>query len=1310
MKERQAPKVNDTAREKIFDKMYVNNVSKRLRELNQPTDVDRKRWIWELLQNAKDSIANNSERKTIRARILIDGDTVKFQHDGDPFTPDARYGLLYKYSEDKENAESTGRFGTGFLTTHCLSKIVSIESNMYGDGGEVIGFSVTMYRDGTNENELLEGVARMRESEKYWDPFEWTTYTYHVNTDSGRRAILLGKENFKENIAQTLLFCDEIASIELNDNGEVTTVKRVSNDGLHATFEIVSGSSTTKRMFLHYSLKKIDEDLSKKYKKERSIRLQIACEIDEKKNIISTDKKTSLFCVFPLVGIEDQLQMPFFINCPDFEPDSERQSLLLNGNNWDEEKDIITEVGINQKIMGLIPDMFDSLLVHLSSEKYNATYNLANGLKAINDHPKLDKKWYSDTIVTKLRGLLSEYAIVKMSDGSFQKLSECVFVKEKKEDKEDALFTLVSDVYPNKVVADNKQWAHSLWKEESGTLKLWGLEEFCEDIQAKEKLSGIELSVPTSKENSEPCTSEQIIQDRLSWYNRFLKFVSDENELLMKEYALLPNMNGDFLKKDTDGFKQAEGITDKVLTVLASLGEDVKPLLLHPDITTVALESKFNSISFSSKANNLAKSIIEATVNDKSGENNDNNKLRKLIPLFSITVSLGDKYDTEFIEKRKRIFEITKDLFELTEIEATIDNSFNKSAWEATDIWLTDYFIRTIEQKAKLSALPSGLGAKWLNDSISSLGISLSKMNQVAILPNQNGVFCKSQFLYIDDGIPTILKAPIFDSVGISYKQILLDSDINASSFGKTQKKTVSDFARELNDELSGSNSCDSDNKRTIRSFDLYRKYPETTLKAVAHYLIQILPEEDTDGILQKQENLRSASRFFLDESCKGHEDSVDFAEPLLWAKCNQFICKEIMSKLEEWQTIKETIKCLDSNDEELFANLNILYRHLITSRISTDNRNIIPNQEGTYSTPISLFIEGETIDKDLKDVISHVADDANNYYKILVDSRCTFTLSQKKTKADAYALIDGKIKQLYDSSSNWEDDNFKEACRILIDVWGDSHRDVFDANHFPKVFPIKDSISMNVVWTKSERQQLQHLKNALSTDDLSFLVDHSDEIKNLSVRAQELEDENERLREIIKALREGRSIDFDFDNDSDASKAKQYEAQVEAQRKLMELFPDWHFPEHYGEQDETGKPYCGSTEIVENEMGETLPIVLKSYKTKGAIFKVNTTEWNWVVKKDAKLLVYTYIDDEADIVEIPREDLIMKQPRITITFSTENLKPEQYRDRISDFASTLRHFNELHFKFVNFHVRNSAPRARDIYAIHEGVQTEQEY
>ena len=109
----------------IFHKMYLANVSNRLRELENPRDIDCKRWVWELVQNAKDSIVGDKDRDSVDIKIIVEGDSYKFLHNGSPFTMGTLTALLYKFSEGKRNdSESTGRFGTGFLTTHSLSKIV----------------------------------------------------------------------------------------------------------------------------------------------------------------------------------------------------------------------------------------------------------------------------------------------------------------------------------------------------------------------------------------------------------------------------------------------------------------------------------------------------------------------------------------------------------------------------------------------------------------------------------------------------------------------------------------------------------------------------------------------------------------------------------------------------------------------------------------------------------------------------------------------------------------------------------------------------------------------------------------------------------------------------------------------------------------------------------------------------------------------------------------------------------------------------------------------------------------------------------
>lgn len=1286
-----APKSTEKALEKLLDKMYISNVSKRLRELNQPNDIDRKRWIWELLQNAKDTITSNPDRDSIRVQILIDGDLVKFRHDGDPFTADARLGLLYKYSEDKENAESTGRFGTGFLTTHCLSKVVTIESNMYGDENAIIGFSVTMYRDGFTEKELLEGLDKMRASELYnSEPYDWTTYTYHVNSESGRRAIQLGKENFKENIAQTLLFCKELSSVELIDNGERTSIERISDtpitNKLHQTqFRIIAGNTKPViRTFIYYSTKELDEELSAKYKAERSIRLQAACEVDDNKNIVSTGTKTSLFCVFPLVGIEGQIQMPTFVNSPDFEPDSERQSLILNGITRDEEKNVITEVGINQKILCKLPSIFKIIVEYLSEKKFNSFFNLCNGLNSLKDHEKLDKDWYKKSVISAMREILTSYPIVTplSTSGTLLSLSDCIIAKERNSESEDTLLNLLTSLYPEKLVADNSKWAHILWKDDE--MKLWATDDVCADIESRRSMDFLNIVSGS---------------DKFEWYNKFLAFVLSQDELLLKKYALLPNMNGTFLKKDKEGFKQGEGVTSIVLDVLAKLDGDMKPLLLHESITTISLDSKFNSTSYSAKVNSLAKSIIDPPAYTYS----DATKLAKLRPIISIVVSDSNKYEQEFVTKRSRIFTITKELFQWQDAQMVADNSLNKAAWEETDKWLTNYIISTIESKNFLANLPVGLGAKWLNDTILSLGVTLATMNNKAIVPNQNGKFCLSKNLFIDNGIPEVLKNDVFGEIGLSYKDILLDNDIDLKSLGKTSAKGITDFATDLSNATLGYQSCN--NSTIYNSYALYRKYSEENLRQVALYLIQVLPltSSENENISIIQTALKKIARYFLPGKCEGIEESIEVVDSKLWLRINEFICRDIVSVIEKKANTKTFLAEFSTSDDELFENLNVLYKYIESHNLQFSNKAIYPNQAGNFVGKDKLYKEAERIDKTLKDIIALISDEANNYYNILIAPRCVATISKQKNSADAYAYIDGRVKELYSNNSNWEDEHFRNAARLLIDEWGESNKSLFDENHFPKVYPIKDSVSMNVVWTKNERQQMQTLKNSLNEEDLTELVTHIADFKDLSSRNKELEDENTRLKQEVERLKSGRTAKV-CSEESEMSKQKMYETQLQAQQKLMEERPDWKFPTGYGECNEDGVPYCYSNEEVQDELGETIKIVLKSYRTEKEPFKVNPTEWEWVVKENAKLLVYR---SNNEIVEVPKNNLVKKQSTFSITFDSENLNVDEHEDRLNSFSSLLKYFNEMHFNFASFRIPGNAKSVKNIYAKKQGVQNQ---
>jgi hypothetical protein len=128
---------------------------------------------------------------------------------------------------------------------------------------------------------------------------------------------------------------------------------------------------TTKRPFIHLSSDESNEFLSKKYKHERRMIFTIAIEVDDENNILEQNYDApSHFCVFPLIGSEAHL-MPILINSPDFERDSERESLYFQGDDFSEQIDTISEIRINKMVLKESIPLFDKLVCYLASNYHN---------------------------------------------------------------------------------------------------------------------------------------------------------------------------------------------------------------------------------------------------------------------------------------------------------------------------------------------------------------------------------------------------------------------------------------------------------------------------------------------------------------------------------------------------------------------------------------------------------------------------------------------------------------------------------------------------------------------------------------------------------------------------------------------------------------------------------------------------------------------------------------------------------------------------------------------------------------------------
>lgn len=1279
-----SPDVNTDARDEIFYQMYIANVAKRLRDLNAPSDIDKKRWVWELIQNAKDTIALDPNRNEINVRIEIDRDTVKFKHDGAPFTAKARYGLLYKYSDGKENQESTGRFGTGFLTTHCLSKIVTIESNMYSNKEctELCGFEVTMYRDGLIPSELIEGLKKMRASEKFFkQTFDWTTFTYHINSDSGRTAVKLGVQNFHENIAPTMLFCKELSSIELNDNGNITKIKKLpqvclSKNIYLAEYEIASPNSTSKRRFVFSHYEGPSKELSERYRKERNLRLDVAIEIDENNNIVNHIGKTAHYCVLPMVGIEDQLSEPIIVNSPDFEPDSERQSLMLSGQIWNEEKNVITETGINQKIYEQVFPLYEGLVAFLSEHKYGSLYYLASGLDKAKFHKNLDKDWYASNIIHKYRDILLKYDVVKLYDGStYKKLSDCIFVKEPIQKNEDSVYSLLASLYPSKIVSDNHEWSILLWK--SG-LNLWATKDLCADIESKENWSCIKLVNTTLP----------------IWYNQFLQYVSNYDVRYLTEYALLPNMNGYLLKKNTENFQQGQNVSTFVIDLLNKLGKDVKPILLHSDVTAVSLDSKYNSQSYSADLNRLAKNIID--------EDNQTTIVSRLMPLISIIPNAEEKYSTEFRNQRKRFFEICTSLYSITDAVSITDNSILDAAWKEVDTWFVSRVLNSLKSLGALSKLPSGLDAKWLNDALLALNIQITNLDAFEVLPNQEGNFCAHKNLYKDAGVPEELKNDIFKSADLNYKEILLHKDIDASAFSVNQNKTITSFAADLKSKFATTNSYVYGNYFREK----YHYKPQDVLDKIALYVVSLLPKDKESELYKYQRDIFDVSKEIL-PSQTNFEGDISFDSSDLWLSANEYVCSQIEETISSMGTLDAINTSLGKVGEvKIWEILNKYYRFLSHANISYSHLSIFPNQNGVLKSFCDLNKDEGNIGDLLKNVISLLVDPETDYRNILMDSRSCLQPQSVIGANNAYKLIDDKVYKYYQLPAKWEDDNYINAVHELIEVWKEQSGQ-FNETNFPKTKPIEDSIVLNVVWKKEKRELLMNVSSKLTDEQIQIIIENSAQIGGLTDKVKQLEDENEILKSQLAAMgminepnpEDKDSDDYNVNNLSDiiipidiesvsesgepctitvaepqyaglsAEEMRDYLLQAKTDVKLYLEEKGYRFTKGICED-----AWCNIYGVLD-PTGREVPIVVHSYKSRRRAFSLNTSDWEQLSKEGSMLWVVTHDGPQC----VPFYALPRDTNTIAITFSPENM---QYKNRCIALAETLKYFKGLHFNF----------------------------
>jgi hypothetical protein len=626
----------EEGRREAGQRSIADKIIKRLHDLEKTVENNQGRWAWELLQNAKDSIAEDDKR-TVSIQIELDQNSVTFRHNGTHFTSQDVIGLIDQISskevEEGQETKKTGRFGTGFLTTHLLSRVIKIKGII--EDGSFHKFEFLLDRRGKTTaqliprienswkefNESIEGISPNYDESQFN-----TSFCYQLETDEQRRVAKIGVEEFSRLIPFVLAFIPKIGRVEIIDNvaAEQTSYekKRELKDNIIVSISKTNNDKQEDILILYLS----------------NGRAAIATEVEKCERGYSVKgirDIPKLFCDFPLIGTEN-FHFPVIVNSFFFNPQTERDGIWLKGSDD-------PEVIENQKLLESAVGLYRDLVSRIAQDNFFNLYNIAETKTPSTDDRYFDKEWYQESIQKPIREFIYKALIVELEDESSGKraIKDLYFPKTSfSKTVIDKVWQFVFDLAPNAVC------------------KKLHLHNWCEVAWEDWKTVDYQKLVNRVREESIHNLSKVLRRDENStfeWLNSLGAFLleEDSNLILIQRNPIIPNRNGCF-KRAIDLYIDAIQ-DDELIYVLELLGEDWKNILLHNSISYIREYVQEKTIR------DIAVKITETLNRElKNSSYNTNENLVKAISIlsewFDNNSAQGEELFPEIYRKRAEIF------------------------------------------------------------------------------------------------------------------------------------------------------------------------------------------------------------------------------------------------------------------------------------------------------------------------------------------------------------------------------------------------------------------------------------------------------------------------------------------------------------------------------------------------------------------------------------------------------------------------------------------------------------------------------
>lgn len=559
----------DKGKNAVLVENNAQTIFDHLNELEKNSKSYSKRWFWELLQNAKDSVDNNSK---VSVKVILEENKLSFLHTGDAFEETDILHLIFHGSSKKSLEGKTGRFGTGFMSTHLLSRKVNITGTL----ADETFFKFDLNREANSvsqQQENLENSYRLfcnsNRPENYTNGDYATIFSYELSQASLTIA-KEGIEQLQQILPFVMAFNQKIDMIEVNANQRKVSIKRGKKD------DILFSDTNIARQEVFYDEKIYDVVYADSA--DSNVAVLLEKEDEELRLVNLNESYPKLFFDFPLFGTE-RFGIPAVINSTKFDLKGERDGIYLGAE--DKDKPTIKE---NKRIIDSSINCISILIKFLSEKEVLELYNLFK-FESPFEYTWLHKEWLEGLYVTQINVLLDTECT--KSKGLSLKLKDIVIPYSETIEAQD-IFKIVTDIlsFATRQFSEVSEWvevAKGFSKLEKKELVDYSFiineNKLCRIIEDKKTLSEINRKLIGNEDGIDDHTAA------LKWLNYFFYLLSKEQfEYLISHHSIIPNQKKRLVKKELVT-PYIDNINDEnIKGVIEQFGWEIKSDLIYPGI------------------------------------------------------------------------------------------------------------------------------------------------------------------------------------------------------------------------------------------------------------------------------------------------------------------------------------------------------------------------------------------------------------------------------------------------------------------------------------------------------------------------------------------------------------------------------------------------------------------------------------------------------------------------------------------------------------------------------------------------------